>query len=376
MCQMCAEIQDVVVVRSLDALPRPHDLLRILNSFAPQLVLLEASAGGLSKDLAQELVDFHPEISLITFRAQSQGGDGWNPASLGLLTLNIPFSGEEFQDSLFGAMSRSPSKGAQGRLIAFLPVKGGSGATTTALATATVLSQRLLKRIAFLECDIHSGPAAIYLGLRPTCSIIDVLEDAQLLDFRPFTQLVTRHGELDVLPSVGRRPSHRLSPWSCQRMLSRARNSYDFVFCDLPVSVDESFEPVLRAADHVVLVTTPSEVSGFLVERRLAGLSQLGVGNAKVSVVVNRSLGRGPDGKCASVPVNIAIPARPALYDASRIDLAQLIGDELDGPFTSIAEVCAGRPLPTQQSKRNSLASFWRGVLPGPNRSRNSGAKV
>jgi len=377
MCQMCAEMPDLVVIRSLDALPMPHSLTRILNSFAPQIVLLEASPGEPSRDLAQDLLDFHADLPLIAFRMKPPDPTDWIPASMGIITLDVPFSGERFQEALFRALNRGPSKGTQGRLVAFLPAKGGSGATTLAVSAATMVAQKLKKRVLLLECDINSGPVATYLDLQPAHSIVDVLEDAQLLDLRPFSQIVTRHQELDILPSIGRRPTHHFSPWSCQRLLSRARSTYDFVFCDLPDTIDEAFEPVLRGTDQVILVTTPSDAAHFLVERRLTTLSQLGIGNTRISLVVNRVRPAEPVFRnIRQLPVSVTIPNRPLLWDASRCDLARMIGSGIERPLTSVAEVCAGQPLVGGTERRKfSLKSLWSSVGMGLDRSGNAGAR-
>jgi MinD-like ATPase involved in chromosome partitioning or flagellar assembly len=377
MCQMCAEMPDLVVIRSLETLPMPHSLTRILNSFAPQLVLLEASAADQSRDLAQDMLDFHADIPLIAFRMKPPESTDWVPASMGILTLEVPISGEQFQEALFRAMNRGPSTGTQGRLIAFLPAKGGSGATTLSLGAATLLAQKMQKRVLFLECDVNSGPVATYLALQPASSIVDVLEDAQLLNLRPFSQLVTRHQELDILPSIGRRPTHRLSAWSCQRLISRARGTYDFVFCDLPDTIDEAFEPVLRAADQVVLVTTPSEAARFLVERRLNTLSQLGVGNTRISLVVNRVRpAEQVFRNVRQVPISATVPNRSLLWDVSHCDLTRMIGSGIERQLTSIAEICAGQPLSSGSQRRKfSLASIWSSVGLGLDRSRDAGAK-
>lgn len=370
MCQMCAEIPDLVVIRSLDALPKPRDLGRIMNAFGPQLVLLEADSDERSRDLAQALLELHADTPLITFRMQAPGRSDWNPASLGLISLEVPFSAEDFQEALYRVLARGPSNGVRGRLIAFLPAKGGNGATTMSLTAATMVAQQLQKRVLLLECDIPSGPVAAYLSLRPTHSIVDVLEDSHLLDSRPFSQLVVRHQKLDILPSVGRRPTHRLSAWSCQRLLSRARGTYDFVFCDLPDVVDESFEPVLRGADQVVLVTTPSEASGFLTERRLNTLAQLGVGSPKISVVMNRARASEKTlDRIRHVAVSVSVPNQAKLWDDSRFDLSRMTGNGNEQPLMAVAEICAGQPLPSGRQQRSfSLASFWSNVVPGMDR--------
>ena len=58
--QMCAEIPGLIVVRSLDRLPKLHNLGRVLNAFAPELVILEACDDEPWMELAQLMIDHHP----------------------------------------------------------------------------------------------------------------------------------------------------------------------------------------------------------------------------------------------------------------------------------------------------------------------------
>jgi Flp pilus assembly CpaE family ATPase len=304
------------------------------------------------------MLDFHPEIALLTF----------SMAKTTPPTFRAPFSGEEFQDAIFRSLSRGTSgaggvPGVQCRTIAFLPAKAGSGATTTALATALMVAQRLGKRVLFLECDVHSGPVGLYLGLRPSHSIVSVLEDAAILDRRPLTELVTRSNGIDVLPSIGARPTHVLSAWNCQRLLSRARSMYDYVFCDLPDIVGEGFEPVIRGAEQIVIVTTPSAPSVFLAERRLGSLSQLGVPMTKVGVVTNRMQGNEHAiERIKQCPVVASIPNRPTLMDAPLFDMKKFLGNNLEPALHLLAEFCVGHPIAKRRSTGFSLTSLWCGT--------------
>jgi len=72
--------------------------------------------------------------------------------------------------------------GRQGRVLAFLPAKGGAGSTFVATNLAYALAARG-QRVALLDMNLHFGDAVLYLTeSRPTQTIADVAREWSRLD--------------------------------------------------------------------------------------------------------------------------------------------------------------------------------------------------
>ena len=68
-------------------------------------------------------------------------------------------------------------------LVAFLPAKAGSGASTVATNVAGYLSaEPLSKKTLLIDGDLHSGLISVTLGINHPYSILDALENSSQLD--------------------------------------------------------------------------------------------------------------------------------------------------------------------------------------------------
>lgn len=162
------------------------------------------------------------------------------------------------------------------RTIACLAWKGGTGKTTTALALAVGIAQRLPKaRVLLVDNDPQSNATAVMLhGMTPDePTLADVLLDqADAVDaIRP-----TRIERLDLLPADG-----RLADCTAllaevdlgrERRLSVALESiaqhYDFCVVDCPGQLTILTVNILQAVDDVVCPIDPGMFS-------IAGLGRL-----------------------------------------------------------------------------------------------------
>jgi chromosome partitioning protein len=162
------------------------------------------------------------------------------------------------------------------RTIACLAWKGGTGKTTTALALAVGIVQRLPKaRVLLVDNDPQSNATCIMLGGKaadePTLTDV-LLDQADAIDaIRP-----TRIDRLDVLPADG-----RLADCTAllaevklgrERRLSIALQSierkYDFCIVDSPAQLTLLTVNILQAVDDVVCPIDPGMFA-------IAGLGRL-----------------------------------------------------------------------------------------------------
>lgn len=367
--QLCSLTQDVCVFRTLERYPQAHESMRLLNSFAPQLVFLGADDEAAAHAVEHDIRSMHPTTAILGVTASSKRADVFETAFGGVNVCPIPCNPAEFRASIFQALeSVSDKKNAQ--VFAFQPAKAGSGATTTALFVAHILATLAEKRVLVLECDLHAGPISMLYNLRPTYSIMDALEDSHRLTDESWNEMVTHTGGIDVLSSVSRLGVRQVSPWGYQRLLAFVRSRYDVVIADLPEVVNNATEVVARAAQAVFVVTAPSSPSLYLAARRRYDLEARGVGATKVKYIINRKTSDRAVPREAGWVIDAekiaVIPVDASLVDASEFKM-DLVDPATLAEYTKVAEFCCGRTL---LPKRTGFRRFWlEGWLRGSSRS-------
>jgi pilus assembly protein CpaE len=356
--QLCSLTQDVSVFRDLERYPQTHETMRLLNSFAPQIVFLGADDEPAAHAVEHDIRSIQPSTAILGVSSRRNRPDVFETSLGGFSVCPIPCSSGEFRAAINRALDSGSSK-KNAPLFAFLPAKAGSGATTTALFVGHILSTLAEKRVLVLECDLHAGPISMLYNLRPTYSIMDALEDSHRLTDESWNEMVTHAGGIDVLSSVSRMGVRQVSPWGYQRLLSFVRSRYDFIIGDLPEVVNDATEVVARAAQAIFVVTAPSSPSLYLAARRRYDLEARGVAAAKVKYIINRktfdrALPR-EAGWVIDAEKIASIPADPSLVDASEFN-ASLVDSATLAEYTKVAEFCCGRTL---LPKRSGFRRFW-----------------
>jgi MinD-like ATPase involved in chromosome partitioning or flagellar assembly len=367
--QLCSLTQDVCVFRTLERYPQAHESMRLLNSFAPQLVFLGADDEAAAHAVEHDIRSIHPSTAILGVSKRCTRPDVFETTFGGFGVCPIPCNPDDFRAAIFQALESVDGK-KNAAVFAFQPAKAGSGATTTALFVANILATLAEKRVLVLECDLHAGPISMLYNLRPTYSIMDALEDSHRLTDESWNEMVTHTGGIDVLSSVSRLGVRQVSPWGYQRLLSFVRGRYDVIIADMPEVIDNATEVVARAAQTVFVVTAPSSPSLYLAARRRYDLEARGVGAAKVKYIVNRKALDRPIPREAGWAIDAekiaAIPVDHSLIDASELKV-DLVDSATIAEYTKVAEFCCGRTL---LPRRTGFRRFWlEGWLRGSSRS-------
>ncbi len=355
---MCSGPQDICL-RSTDRYPPSHEALRMLNSYAPELVFLATDDAAAAEALELDIRTFHPSTAVLAVSGQPGFSIGFETSSGAIPLLRFPCDPEDFRRAIHRVL-QARSVGANAPLFAFLPAKAGSGATTTALLVAHILADLAAKKVLLLECDLHAGPVSMLCNMQPSYSIIDALEGSDRLNDQNWNNLVVKAGPVDVLSSVSQQGVRRVTPWGYQRLLSFVRQRYDFVICDLPEVVNDATEVVVRQAKCVFVTTVPSTPSMYLAMRRYHDLEMRGVGAGKIKYIVNRK----PPANAISVAVHASIEANQIAaipVDGGLIDISEFrpeaVRQETYQECIHIAEFCSGITL--VPPKRRGLSRFF-----------------
>jgi pilus assembly protein CpaE len=206
----------------------------------------------------------------------------------------LPLKNGEFKEAYSRQVDRlMAGRGetrSEGQVIAFMPAKGGAGATFLATSFAHAVSMRG-KRVAIIDLNLHLGDAAIFVSDQPvTSTLADLVQQEQRLDGALLESMMIHCAErLWVLASpetpesaVGVRAE------TVARIVALAKSRFDFVVLDLGRVPDAVTLRALDAARIVYLVaqgTLPFLHDG---KRLITLLRELGYPQDKLQLVINR----------------------------------------------------------------------------------------
>lgn len=210
--------------------------------------------------------------------------------------LPLPFSADELRQALEPV--RRPQRAGsdrpgvaepsrQGRIVALMGVLGGVG--TTSLATQTGILWSEQAKVCLIDFDLQFGNAALYLDLRPSLTLGDLIADYERLDPELLQSVAMRHASgLSVVANpVDINPLDIVSIEFVDRILRLAAQAYDVVLVDLPTLWTEWTIRILERADIVLMVTDLS-VAGIHQMRRQLEMVEANNLTPKTKILANR----------------------------------------------------------------------------------------
>lgn len=209
-----------------------------------------------------------------------------------------------------------------GQLTLVCSPKGGCGGSLIAAG----LAQAFAPNAVLVDLNLAYGGAETLLNLQPDRTVLDLAPLATELEERHLLQAVTPHASgIAVLCSPARASlEHRLGVAEASAILVGCRQQWVHTVVDLPGTNLELLSTLAKAADNLLLVTTPDPMAMRAVHLLLQGdaLSD----SRHVGLVVNRWTRRSPfrSAEMASrlgLPLLAEVPDDPVL--ASRVALGQ-----------------------------------------------------
>jgi pilus assembly protein CpaE len=209
--------------------------------------------------------------------------------------LPIPFSAEELKQAVEPArraMRPAVAKPVaapkrQGRMIAFIGALGGVGTTSIAVQLGVLWAAS--SRVGMMDMDVQFGSAALFLDLKPSLTIGNLVEDAERLDSELMHSVAVRHSSgLEVVAAPSDMlPIDAITPEFVDQALRTATQSYDVVLVDLPTVWNEWTVRALQRADAIVMVTNLTVPGIYQARRQLDVLDANGL-MPKLQMVANR----------------------------------------------------------------------------------------
>ena len=240
-----------------------------------------------------------------------------------------------------------------GRLIAFVPTKGGSGATFMATNTAYLLAKEMACDTVLMDLDLHGADASYYLSSDDhRNSLLDLTRHTDRLDahlLHSSLHSVAPHLYLLAAPNVNELTSQLTAP-QLEQVLQLARQQYGMVLLDMPDTLDAVTVKALDMADQVVLVMGNTVAHVRNAKRWLVMLRSLGYADAKLRLVLNQTH--------AGSEVDLAL-----IEGALGLRVCQSLPND---PATALQAINQGLPLlslngqsPLVQAMREFITQEW-----------------
>jgi pilus assembly protein CpaE len=266
----------------------------------PALVLVEMARDSKTlRAFAEELAVAAPETAVAAvFRPDVFGHDVSESAIIieairaGVQDfLRRPISSADLEQLLERLRRRQVAKPARlGRVIFFIGNKGGVGKSTIAVNVACGLARRGPERVVLIDGSLQMGVCATLLDLRPQTTMTDAAQERGRLDEVLLRQLTTAHAcglHLLAAPRDAVEAA-MIDDEIISRIVTLARRTYDYVIVDSFPMLDRVVMAVLDLSDRAYIVlesVVPTLLGGA---KFLKLLSDLGVPQDRIRVIVNR----------------------------------------------------------------------------------------
>jgi pilus assembly protein CpaE len=180
-------------------------------------------------------------------------------------------------------MQRSSSSA---RVFTFVNAKAGSGATTLAVNTATLLqqSQGSVALVDFAPL----GNAQLHLNVRPNFGLTDALQNMHRLDASMLENLMTPCvSGLHLLAGPQQPMQEPPTPAELARLFDLLVSNYRHVIVDCSSRLDVAVRVITDLSNRILLVAQPDLVC-FWSAKQIRPFLTDGAPNEKVSLVLNR----------------------------------------------------------------------------------------
>ena len=280
------ETQKLLPGRVFLEYPQERELIRLLDSVEPEILILDLADPAAAADCAAQVRLRLPSVPILGIAGPilpdaAMFGD--------VLSTVLPYPPDI--GDLIKAINESILQGRsriEPNMFAFLPAKAGSGASTIVLYAAAALAGHFQRRVLIIDADLRSSALSIMLNVEEFHSFQDLLRTAGDLDAFRLDRAITRAHSIDLLLS-NRKPLSPAPNWEHYfGLLELVRSRYDVVLVDLPEVVNPATRELIRRSRQVFNVCTPEVVFLKLAERRGQELSEAGLPDDRVQILLNR----------------------------------------------------------------------------------------
>jgi cellulose biosynthesis protein BcsQ len=281
---LLVKIPDIDVVRGLNGCPPSDGLVRFFQTSPARIVFLDVrETAALEASGHMELHD--PGLQFIALGEPPQPNVPWLGVHERLALPLDPVALKEALGRRVKVLEKLPQRWRKPTsFISFLPAKPGAGTTTLACGLADILSAQ--HKVLLCDFDLSTGMVGFRYRLDKPHSLPEVADTFGDMDEHLWSQMVSRSGNLDVLPS-SLRPGAKLCTDHLAHWFELLRATYDVVIFDLSGQMEDYSFEIMKASRQVFLVTTQELECLHLGRMKAEALRQARL-DEQTTVLLNR----------------------------------------------------------------------------------------
>ena len=287
--------------------------------------------------------------------------------------LTKPLQADQLSNCLRKVRARwlsSPARPAQpaGRVLAFLSVRGGAGATTVAVHLGTFLAKRHAQKILIVDLHPQLGHVGMLLGMDAhSYSFPELLRNVARLDVSLLRSYVVHHPSgVDVLLSPeSLSETDLISTDALQRAIRFFADVYNYVLIDCACGLSELNQTTIGCCNEVFLVATPEVPALRDLARYVDRLLERYVQTEKLKVVINQHNSHGTVTisqieKAIRHPVSIILPTSSTELTRA-VETGEPISPEKRSEFASQIKNWASTLKPEEAARTETKRrfAFW-----------------
>lgn len=276
------------------AVPGTLDKLTSMASLASPdvLVLDQPSVEGGDLERLERLSHLYPRLAFILI-CQDQTPEFLIKAMrVGVReVLPSPVSAETLLPAMVRIAEKKGDSHAQGKVLAFISCKGGSGATFLSTNLGYALATQENKRVALIDLNLQFGDAAMYVSdKKPLATLADVAQQIHRLDASFLaSSMLNINANFSVLaapedPTL----ANEVKPEHIDAILNLAKRHYDYVLLDVGHNLDAVSINALDQADMIFPIMQVSMPYIRYGKRLLGVFRSLDYRKDKIHLIVNR----------------------------------------------------------------------------------------
>jgi len=281
------------ILADLRAYPSVSNLDTRIRQLRPDVLLLDvASELDVAGELIKSVTSQRPPVHVIGLHTNNESDAILRSLRYGASEfLYAPFD-VSIQEAAISRIQKllQPNGGEResGKVVVFSSAKGGSGASTLAMQTASALRRASGKRVLLADFDLMAGSLGFYLNLEQSYSLVDLILSADHLDHDTWSTMTADADGIDVLPAPDVPFTDAVEAGGLHQVLAHARNMYEWTVIDLPAIFQRISLLTLSEADRAFIVSTSDLASLHLTRKAVKLVTQLGLDSQKVQVLINR----------------------------------------------------------------------------------------
>jgi pilus assembly protein CpaE len=261
----------------------------------PGLLLLETP--GVSEDELdglEQLMQRYPAMAVMLICAQQQPAFLLSAMRMGVReVMQTPVNAAVLHQAVGRIRERiswfsAPS--IPGKVLAFMPCKGGSGSTFLASNLAFAIAAGD-KRVCLIDLNLHFGDAALHVSEQAaTSTVVDMVAQINRLDGALLESSMLKISPNFDLLAAPDSPANAVDvrPEGVERLIAVARSSYDYVLIDVSRTLDANVIKALDCADHIYMVLQLTLPFIRDASRLQQIFTSLGYDKEKARLLVNR----------------------------------------------------------------------------------------